>query len=304
RIRIPLNGVTSPSWSPDGQQIVFTGYDGGWSDLFVVRRDGGELRRLTNDRYADLHPAWSPDGKTIAFTTDRGPGTDFASLRFGNMRVALYHLDSGNIEILNHMDQGKNINPVWAPDGKSLAFVSDRSGISNVFLYDVGNGNIYQLTDVYTGVSGITPLSPCLSWAHEADRLAFAYYEEGEYNVYAVDNPRSLRRQPYQPTATMPLTSLLAAQQREAGQAAKPAGEAAAPAPAEEQRGGASVYRSPTGFRASGSAPQSSDSGAGPAPVSVKALLDSSPALPDTTEFTLKDYHTRYTPDYVARPTV
>ena len=104
----------------------------------------------------------------------------------------------------------------------------------------------------------------------------------------------------------MPLTSLLAAQQREAGQAAKPAGEAAAPAPAaaEEQRGGASVYRSPTGFRASGSAPQSSDSGAGPAPVSVKALLDSSPAVPDTTEFTSKDYHTRYTPDYVARPTV
>ena len=38
--------------------------------------------------------------------------------------------------------------------------------------------------------------------------------------------------------------------------------------------------------------------------MSVKALLDSSPALPDTTEFTLKDYHTRYTPDYVARPTV
>jgi len=38
--------------------------------------------------------------------------------------------------------------------------------------------------------------------------------------------------------------------------------------------------------------------------VSVKALLDSSPALPDTTEFTFKDYHTRYTPDYVARPTV
>ena len=38
--------------------------------------------------------------------------------------------------------------------------------------------------------------------------------------------------------------------------------------------------------------------------MSVKALLDSSPALPDTTEFTFKDYHTRFTPDYVARPTV
>src|SRR6266480_4789402 len=291
RIPLPLNGLTTPSWSPDSKELVFTGYDGGISDLFVVNADGSGLHRLTNDKYADLQPSWAPDGKTIAFATDRGGKTDFDGLRFGNMRIALFHLDNGKIDLLGHMDQGKNIDPAWAPDGKSLAFVSDRSGISNVFLYDLSDANIYQLTDVYTGVSGITPLSPCLSWAHEADRLAFAYYEEGEYNVYAVDNPRSLRRQPYQPPATMPVTSLLAAQQREARQAAKPPAEAAAPAPAEEQRGGASVYRSPTGFRASGSAPQSSDSGAGPAPVSVKALLDSSPALPDTTEFTLKDYH-------------
>ena len=304
RIPLPLNGLTTPAWSPDAKQLAFTGYDGGLSDLFIVNADGSDLRRLTNDKYADLQPSWAPDGKTIAFATDRGAKTDFDDLKFGNMRIALFHLDKGTIELLGHMDQGKNIDPVWAPDGKSLAFVSDRSGISNVFLYDVGNGNIYQLTDVYTGVSGITPLSPCLSWAHEADRLAFAYYEEGEYNVYAVDNPRSLRRQPYQPPATMPVTSLLAAQQREAGQAAKPAEQAATPPPAAEQRGGASVYRSPTGFRASGSAPQSSDSGAGPGAVSVKALLDSSPALPDTTEFTFKDYHTRYTPDYVAQPTV
>jgi len=304
RIPLPLNGLTTPSWSPDGKELAFSGYDGGISDLFVVNADGSGLHRLTNDKYADLQPSWAPDGKTIAFATDRGAKTDFDALKFGKMRIALFHLAKGTIELLGHMDQGKNIDPAWAPDGRSLAFVSDRSGISNVFLYDLGDANIYQLTDVYTGVSGITPLSPCLSWAHEADRLAFAYYEEGEYNVYAVDNPRSLRRQPYQPPATMPATSLLAAQQREAGRAAKPAGEAAAPAPAEEQPGGASVYRSPAGFRASGTVPQGSDSGAGPAPVSVKALLDSSPALPDTTEFTFKDYHTRYTPDYVARPTV
>jgi len=304
RIPLPLNGLTTPSWSPDGKQLVFTGYDGGISDLFVVNADGSGLHRLTNDKYADLQPSWGPDGKTIAFATDRGGKTDFDALKFGNMRIALFHLDKGTIELLGHMDQGKNIDPAWAPDGKSLVFVSDRSGISNVFVYDFGDTNIYQLTDVYTGVSGITPLSPCLSWAHEADRLAFAYYEEGEYNVYAVDNPRSLRRQPYQAPATQPVTSLLAAQQHEAGQAAKPAGQAATPPAAAEQRGGGSVYRAPTGFRPSESAPQTSDSGAGPAPVSVKALLDSSPALPDTTEFTFKDYHTRYTADNVAQPTV
>jgi hypothetical protein len=41
RIKLKLSGVTTPSWSPDGQQLVFTGYEGGFSDLFVVNRDGG-----------------------------------------------------------------------------------------------------------------------------------------------------------------------------------------------------------------------------------------------------------------------
>src|SRR2546428_1317127 len=212
RIPLPLNGLTTPSWSPDGKELVFTGYDGGISDLFVVNADGTNLHRLTNDKYADLEPSWSPDGKTIAFVTDRSPATDFQALKFGNLRIALFHLDKGSIDILRNMDQGKNINPAWAPDGRSLPFVSDRNGISNIFLYDLSDGKIYQLTDVFTGVSGISALSPCLSWAHEADRLAFAYYEDGEYNVYAVDNPRSLKRQPYQAPATPLVTSLLAAQ--------------------------------------------------------------------------------------------
>jgi Tol biopolymer transport system component len=304
RIRIPLNGLTTPSWSPDGKQLVFTGYDGGLSDLFIVNADGSDLRRLTNDKYADLGPSWSPDGKTIAFATDRGGATDFDRLRFGNMRIALYHLDKGTIEVLGHMDQGKNVNPVWAPDARSLAFVSDRAGgISNIFLYDFTDKNIYQLTDVFTGVSGITPLSPCLSWAHEADRLAFAYYEDGDYNVYSVDNPRSLKRQPYQPAPTPPVTSLLAAERRPltAAPAAVPTGAASVPQPGT----GSSVYRTPGGFRASATpVAGAGDSTAAAAPVSVKSLIDSSPALPDTTEFTFKPYHTRFTPDYVARPTI
>src|SRR2546422_9620777 len=153
------------------------------------------------------------------------------------------------------MDQGKNLNPAWAPDGRSLAFVSDRSGISNIFLYAFGDANIYQLTDMYTGVSGITPFSPCLSWAHEADRLAFASYEEDEYNVYAVDNPRSLRRNPSQAPAVPPVTSLLAAERRALGEQ-KTLAAAAAPPAHPGPGAGTSVYRSPAGVRAPGPTPQ------------------------------------------------
>ncbi len=128
--------MTTPSWSPDGKQLVFTGYDGGLSDLYLVNADGSNLRRLTNDQYADLHPVWSPDGTTIAFATDRGPETDFETLRIGNMRIATYDLATGRIDVLPGMEQGKNVSPQWSPDGQAIAFVSDRNGVSNIFLYD------------------------------------------------------------------------------------------------------------------------------------------------------------------------
>ncbi|MBI4544252.1 MAG: TolB family protein, partial [Gemmatimonadetes bacterium] len=76
RLKFDLNGIENPTWSPDGRHLAFTGLDGGISDLFVTDLEGA-VRRLTNDRYADLLPAWSPDGQTIAFSTDRGDATDF-----------------------------------------------------------------------------------------------------------------------------------------------------------------------------------------------------------------------------------
>src|SRR5207249_1888762 len=102
--------------------------------------------------------------------------------------------------------------------------------------------------------------------------------------------------------ATPPVTSLLAAQRRALGVPAAVATATAAPVEP-GPRAGTSVYRSPTGFRASGTT-QPSDTGAAPGQVSIKTLIDSSPALPDTNEFTFRPYHTRYSPDFVARPTI
>ena len=68
RIDTHLEGVTGPSWSPDGNRIVFSGHFGGISDLYIVNTDGSHLTQLTNDRHGDLQPPWSPAG-TIAFAS-------------------------------------------------------------------------------------------------------------------------------------------------------------------------------------------------------------------------------------------
>jgi Tol biopolymer transport system component len=302
QLEFKLSGVTTPSWSPDGQRLVFTGYEGGFSDLFVVDRDGKNLRRLTNDKFADLHPVWSPDGKSIAFATDRGPETDFRTLAFGNFRIAVYDVDGRSVRVLDKMDQGKNASPQWAPDSRSLAFVSDRSGVSNVFLYDIQENEVYQLTDFYTGSQGIVPLSPVLSWARQADRLAFVYFEQSKYDIYSITNPRSLRRAPYRPQA-VDSTGMLARA------VAPPLDTTRSLQVREEVRPqvgeGGSIYRTPQGFRSSSEVIRSGDTTQLLQPVSVAALLDSATySLPDTSEFTLKDYRVRFSPDYIARPSI
>jgi len=196
RFDLGLEGMTGPSWSPDGRQLVISGNRGGITDLYLVHADTGGLRQLTNDVHGDLQPQWSPDGNVIAFASDRGPGADLALLRLSHWHIATYDLRTGAIDVPAGQ-RGLNTNPQWAPDGRSLAYVSDRTGIANVFLYDFDSREHYRLTNVLGAVSAITEYSPSISWARGADRLAFTYFDDGEYTIWQVRNPRSRRKTPY-----------------------------------------------------------------------------------------------------------
>lgn len=288
--------MIGPTFSPDGQRIAFIGTTGEQSDLYVMQVDGTGLRRLTDDRYGDAQPAWSPDGRYIAFASERGPQTDLERMRFGKWRIAVLDLSTGAVDLLP--DQaGHNLNPQWAPDSRAIAYVSDRAGTANIFLYDLGERRHYQLTDVYTAVSSFTEFSPAISWARQADRLAFVYYENGDYSVWWIDHPRRLKREPLPVAAP----SLAAGSAGSAGSVPRgvPATSGALPDSVPEQR---SVYRSPRGLRPAATLPASETTAGGP---TVAALLDSaSLALPDTTTFRYSDYHAAFTPEYVAQPTI
>jgi Tol biopolymer transport system component len=303
RITVPLSGVTTPVFSPDGKRLAFTGLDGGLSDLFTINVDGTDLKRLTNDKYADLHPTWSPDGKTIAFATDRGPETDFNELKWGELRIGLFHLDDGRIEVLPGMDHGRNSNPQWAPDGRSIAFVSDRDDVANIYLADLDDRQVYQLTNFYTGVQGITPLSPVLTWSRGSDRLAFVYFEQAQYDVYTLANPRAQKKEPWRLQGER--QQVLVQAQPVAPIRPTPADTAGQPPKPPEVISSSSIYRSPTGFRRADSLGPIPDSLKAPPPVTIAKLLDSVDiAAPDTVDFVHKPYKAKFEPEYVARPTI
>jgi Tol biopolymer transport system component len=187
-----IGEIVNPTWSPDGRYIAFSAIVGGLSDLYLYDLDLDALIQLTDDPYADLQPAWAPDGSRIAFVTDRF-STDLSALSFGNYRLATINPDNGEVLALPSFPRVKNINPQWSPDTQNLYFLSDRGGITNVYRLGLGSGEVFQVTNLYTGVTGITGLSPALSSAADTNRIAFSVYENGEYNVYSVSEAEALQ---------------------------------------------------------------------------------------------------------------
>jgi Tol biopolymer transport system component len=197
KIKVDLDGVQSPSWSPDGREIVFVGLKGGQSDIYTVDVTGKNLKALTQDRYTDRDPVWSPDGTQIAISTDRSPITDFESLTFAHQQLGLYDLASGEIEMLP-AQYGKSISPQWSGDGKKLAFISDRTGISNIFITDLEDRQTYQITNILTGVTNITASGPAISWAQKGNRLVFNAFAMGGWEIFSISDPTRLMETPYE----------------------------------------------------------------------------------------------------------
>jgi Tol biopolymer transport system component len=196
RIKVDLDGLSSPSWSPDGKKLVFVGLQGGQSDLYTVDVAGKNLKALTKDRYTDRDPVWSPDGRKIAFSTDRGSVTNFQKLTFGHQQLALYDVETGQIEVLPNQ-YGKGISPQWSEDGAKIAFVSDRTGISNIYLMDLTTHKTYQLTNILTGVTNVTSAGPAISWAQKGNRLIFTALSWGGWDIFAINDPLRLMKEPY-----------------------------------------------------------------------------------------------------------
>ncbi len=308
RIEPPVDQVLNPSFSPDNQRVLFSGLSGGQTDLWVANIDGSNPRQLMQDMHGDAHAQWSPDGRTIAFASDRGPDTDFSVLRFGKYHISLLDVETGAIRVIPNQE-GININPQWAPDGKSLIFISDRTGVANLFLYDLEDQQHYQLTNVLGAITAVAEYSPAITWARDADVLAFVYYERSDHTIWRIDNPRALKKAPFQPTpvvvaqdsAAAPRDSTVRIGTRLAGGAPLPLGTAADSSAARR-----SYYRAPgAGVRLSSDVPAAVLATSVSGPVTVQQMLDSADfALPDTSEMVDYRYRARFSPEYIAQPNI
>ena len=182
-----LEAFNNPEWSPDGKKIVLAGLQKGKSDLYLYHMDTGELEQLTDDGYSDLQPSWAPDGSRIIFSTDRGDQTDQEQLTYGPYKIAEYYPETNTLNTLDILDEANLINPIYSPSGEEIYFVSDADGYRNIYQYSINNNVTKKVTDLKTGVSGITELSPCFDISAESEELVYILYSNDGYKIYKVD---------------------------------------------------------------------------------------------------------------------
>ncbi|HEY1112427.1 MAG TPA: DPP IV N-terminal domain-containing protein, partial [Chitinophagaceae bacterium] len=187
--------INNPTWSPDGSTIVMTGLVDGQSDLYAYNLNTKTVRQLTNDRYADIQPYYSADGKWIVFSTDRRSigSTNIQHTFYHD--IALYNVATGTVSTLDIFTGANNLNPVFAADNNVIYFLSDRDGFRNMYSYDIASRQVAQLTNLFTGITGITMFSPAISTSRNTDRIVYTHYANDLYTIYTV-NARDLPRTP------------------------------------------------------------------------------------------------------------
>ena len=137
---------TTPAWSPDGRSIAFASNQaGGEHKLYVVRASGGTPRRLLGGRRTvfDIAPAWSPNGKLIAFASNRAG--------YFNSDIWVVGSDGRGLRRLtrtagSESKPGDEGTPAWSPDGRSIAFATNRDLQQEIYVMSADGSGVRRLT--------------------------------------------------------------------------------------------------------------------------------------------------------------
>lgn len=180
--------ASQPDASPDGRRLVFVTNSRGTTYLQIgdLSASGAlsNVRTLVPSRPYEVafSPRWSPDGRHVAYSLWKHGG-------FRDVRI-VDTFDGSVDEILT--DRAIDGGPSYSPDGRYLFFHSDRTGISNVYAWEIATRTLHQVTNVLTGA-----FQPQVS--PDGKTLLYVGYTSKGYDLYAMplDRTQWLEALPY-----------------------------------------------------------------------------------------------------------
>ncbi len=197
----PMDRLVDPrwerAWSPDGQRmaVVVRNYDALRDDLLMIDTHCFEnetacdewQRRVDpgpNTEYGIATLAWSPDSRWLAFS----------ALTLDSKFRTLYVIEA-ETGISHHLTRqpAVDLGPVWSPDGRQIAFVSNRSGVFHIYVVDTDclgadcEPFIRQLT------SG-PARSGQPAWSPDGQQIAYVSSQDGNREIYVMNADGSRKR--------------------------------------------------------------------------------------------------------------
>jgi TolB protein len=165
-----------PSWSPNGDRIMYNSYKEGGTMLYMKDIRSGVVKRISARTGLNIGASWTPDGEKVALTLSPK----------GNPDIFLIDLNGKIIkQLTNHW--GIDVSPTFSPDGKKIAFVSNRSGSPQIYVLDLVNGREERVT--FEGSYNTSP-----AWS-SLNRIAFVSQNAGSFDIYTMDpNGGRMRR--------------------------------------------------------------------------------------------------------------
>jgi eukaryotic-like serine/threonine-protein kinase len=165
--------------APDEKSLVFVSAAEAQEDIFVISREGAQLKQLTNDSAQDRNPRWSPGDQRIAFLSDRS----------GKYEIWKVNEDGSGLEQLTNFAAADVINPVWSPDGTRLLY---KARDINTFIIETDKPLAHRTPQPLPG----QPVTNFLPWSWSADGKLLAGWinrlerPSGGVAVYSFDLSR------------------------------------------------------------------------------------------------------------------
>jgi len=199
QIPVKLEGIGSIAWSPDGKKMALEGHNTKQSDIYIFDLETKQLTNITNDIFTDSYPSWGPESKRIFFSSDRGKyfnktadGNFFMfNHNFNQLDLYAVNINPKKIVRLTNWEYSHEQAPVISLDNKNMLFVSDKNGISNLYIKSLENINSSEdlskepakpLTNSLNGINQ-------LSLSRDGKKLVFSSLYNSGYNIFLLNNP-------------------------------------------------------------------------------------------------------------------